>query len=235
MNKERKFRYENKYLITVGQMELLRNRIMGLCDLDRYSKGNRDYNIRSLYFDDYVSNSYNDNEIGVDHRSKYRIRIYNHSAETIVLERKIKENGKISKDRAVITLELLKAILEDRVDEQDIHDDNPLINRFLIEYYTKYLRPRVIVEYDREAYTMELEDVRITFDKNISYSGDVSAFLEEDLFLQPITMSGKELLEVKFTEVLPDFIYESLNLDKMQQITFSKYYLSEKYRREEFL
>ncbi len=235
MDKKRKFRYENKYLITVGQMELLRNRIMGLCDLDRYSKENKDYNIRSLYFDDYVSNSYNDNEIGVDHRSKYRIRIYNHSAETIVLERKIKENGKISKDRAVITLELLNAILEDRVDELDIHDENPLINRFLLEYHTKYLRPRVIVEYDREAYTMDLEDVRITFDKNISYSGDVASFLEEDLFLQPITLSGKELLEVKFTEVLPDFIYESLDLGKMQQTTFSKYYLSEKYRREEFL
>ena len=72
MNQERKFRYENKYLITVGQMELLRNRIMGLCDLDRYSKGNRDYNIRSLYFDDYVSNSYNDNEIGVDRHPRIK-------------------------------------------------------------------------------------------------------------------------------------------------------------------
>ena len=93
----------------------------------------------------------------------------------------------------------------------------------------------MIVEYDREAYYMELEDVRITFDKNISFSGDVSSFLKEELFLQPITLSGKDLLEVKYTEILPDFIYESLNLGKMQQITFSKYYLSEKNRREEFL
>ncbi len=232
MDQKRKFRHENKYLITAGQMELLRNRIEGICDLDRYSKANGDYNIRSLYFDDYNSNSYNDNEIGVDHRSKYRIRIYNHSTETIVLERKIKENGMISKDRAVISLDFLEAILEDRVMELDFCDENPLINRFLYEYHTKYLRPRLIVEYDREAYIMELEDIRITFDKNIAFSGDTSSFLEEDLFLQPITLSGKELLEVKYTEVLPDFVYESLNLGKMQQITFSKYYLSEKHRRE---
>ena len=235
MDKKRKFRHENKYLITAGQMELLRNRIEGICDLDRYSKTNGDYNIRSLYFDDYRSNSFGDNEIGVDNRSKYRIRIYNHSPETIVLERKIKENGMISKDRAVIKLDFLKAILEDRVMELDIHDDNPLINRFLLEYHTRYLRPRVIVEYDREAYIMELEDIRITFDKNISFSGDISSFLEEEMFLQPITLNGKELLEVKYTEMLPDFIYESLNLGKMQQITFSKYYLSEKYRRKEII
>lgn len=235
MDKDRKFRHENKYLVTDGQIALLRNRIEGLCDLDKYSKANGDYNIRSLYFDDYTSNAYNDNEIGVDHRSKYRIRIYNHSTETIVLERKIKENGLISKDRAVISVEFLNAILEERVEDFDVRSDNPLINRFLLEYHTKYLRPRVIVEYDREAYYMELEDVRITFDKNISFSGDVSSFLKEELFLQPITLSGKDLLEVKYTEILPDFIYESLNLGKMQQITFSKYYLSEKNRREEFL
>ena len=91
------------------------------------------------------------------------------------------------------------------------------------------------MEYDREAYIMELEDIRITFDKNISFSGDISSFLEEEMFLQPITLNGKELLEVKYTEMLPDFIYESLNLGKMQQITFSKYYLSEKYRRKEII
>lgn len=232
MEKKRKFRHENKYVITAGQMEVLRNQIEGICDLDKYSKENGGYNIRSLYFDDYRSNSYNDNEIGIDKRYKYRIRIYNHSADVIVLERKIKENGLISKDRALISPEFFKAVLEDRVLEGDFYAEVPLVNRFLTEYQTRYLRPRVIVEYDREAYVSELEDIRITFDKSISFSGDVNSFLEPDIFLQPVMLSGKELLEVKYTEVLPEHIYQSLNLGKLQQITFSKYYLSEKSRRE---
>ena len=232
MEKKRKFRHENKYIITAGQVELLRNRIEGICDFDKYATENGGYNIRSLYFDDYTGNSFNENEMGVDHRQKYRIRIYNHSADVVVLERKIKENGLISKDRAVIPRELLDAILEDRVLEEDFYGEIPLVNRFLNEYHTRYLRPRVIVEYDREAFVSELEDIRITFDTSISYSGNVEDFLDPDLNLTPVMLSGKELLEVKYTEVLPEHIYWNLTLGKMQQTTFSKFYLSEKSRRE---
>ena len=39
-------------------------------------------------------------------------------------------------------------------------------------------------------------------------------------------------MEVKYTEMLPDYIHSSLDLGKLQQSTFSKYYLSEKMRRE---
>ena len=232
MDKKRKFRFENKYIITAGQMELLRNRIEGICDLDKYTNQYGDYNIRSLYFDDYKGTSYYDNEIGVDNRYKYRIRIYNHSTDVIVLERKIKINGRISKDRAFISEDFLKAVLEERMDEEDYYCEIPLINRFLNDYYNSYLRPKVIVEYEREAYVLEDEDIRVTFDKGICFSDDVQSFMEKELFLQPIMLSGKELLEVKYTEFLPETIYQALNLGKMQQITFSKYYLSEKYRRE---
>ena len=49
---------------------------------------NGGYLIRSLYFDDYWNSAYEEKESGVLMRKKYRIRIYNYSAESIKLERK---------------------------------------------------------------------------------------------------------------------------------------------------
>ena len=229
--RKRKFRYENKYIVNYTELELLRHRIEEICEIDEYAE-NGEYHIRSLYFDDYRGSSYFDNEIGVDPREKYRIRIYNCSSDVIVLERKIKVNGKISKDRTPITKEILDAIMEGRPEDINFGEDKPLLNRFLQAYESKYLRPRVIVDYIREAYVSEIDDIRITFDKEISFSPDVSGFLDPDLFLQPIMPVGKELLEVKYTEFLPKYVHQTLNLGKMQQSTFSKYYLSEKTRRE---
>ena len=230
--KTRKFRYENKYIVHIAEIEMLRNRIMGICDMDKYALGDGEYNIRSLYFDNYGSSSFYDNEIGIEPREKFRIRIYNCSSDVIVLERKIKVNGKISKDRAVISRELVDAILRDEADNIPVVGDNVLVNRFLLKYQTDYLRPRIIVDYIREAYVSELEDIRITFDKQISFSREVNGFFDETLFLEPVLPVGKELMEVKYTEMLPDYIHQALNLGKLQQSTFSKFYLSEKMRRE---
>lgn len=233
--KKRKFRYENKYIINVAEIELLRNRILGICDLDRYAQGDGEYNIRSLYFDTYESAAFYDNEIGIEPREKFRIRIYNCNAELIVLERKMKVGGKISKDRTKIQKDFVDAVLADRADDIPYSESDELLNRFLLKYNTEYLRPRVIVDYVREAFVSDLEDIRITFDKEIAFSGDVTGFFERNLFLQPIMPMGKELMEVKYTEVLPDYIHQALNLGRLQQSTFSKYYLTEKTRREGIL
>ena len=37
--------------------------------------------------------------------------------------------------------------------------------------------------------------------------------------------SGWQLMEVKFDEYLPDYIYRALNLEGLQQTPYSKYYL----------
>ena len=40
---------------------------------------------------------------------------------------------------------------------------------------------------------------------------------------------GQHLMEVKFDEYLPDFIYRSLNLGVLQHTAYSKYYLCRKF------
>lgn len=233
MGENRKFRSENKYILDILQKENIETYISGVFDLDKNIPENEgSYHIRSMYFDTYNSKAYQDNESGVDNREKYRIRIYNYSPDCIVLERKIKVNGKISKDRTRIGKDVLDVILAEKMNEVKFDKQNPLLNRFWLEYHLNYLRPRNIVDYERTAYVAENIDVRVTFDRNIAFSSDIQGFFDKDLSLQPILSVGTELLEVKYMEFFPEFIHQMLNTQSIQQCTFSKYYLCEKFRRQ---
>ena len=91
--------------------------------------------------------------------------------------------------------------------------------------------PVVIVEYDRIPYVYKNGNVRITLDTNICSSSAVSTFLEETIPRRPVLPLGQQLLEVKYDEYLPDFIYRSLQLSSLRQTAFSKYYICRKYTR----
>ena len=41
--------------------------------------------------------------------------------------------------------------------------------------------------------------------------------------------TGKHILEVKYDELLPDFLYQLMSLGSLQQTAFSKYYLCRKF------
>lgn len=231
MEYDGELRYENKYIVTNGQTALLKCHLEGICRQDTFSNAEGVYGIRSLYFDDYEGSSYQDNEIGVEPRSKFRIRIYDCSQNVIFLEQKTKIGGKIHKDRVRVNREFCDLLLTDRWQELDYPVSNMVLNRFLTAYHTRVLRPRIIIDYDRDAYVYPEGDVRVTFDRNISFSDEVERFFEKDILLQPIMKTGAELLEVKYTGFLPDFIYQGINIRQLQQHTFSKYYLCETYRR----
>ena len=224
-------RYEKKYLISAAQAEEIKFYLEELCYRDKNIGKDNKYNIRSLYFDDYLHSSYYDKENGVDPRSKFRIRIYNCENRNINLEEKIKINGKILKKRALISEEIFYNILNDNAEKIDFPGEAPLFNRFMTKYHTSALAPSVIVDYDREPFVYPDGDIRITFDMNISFSDDFAGFFDKKLFLQPILPVGMQLLEVKYTEFMPEFIHRQLNQFNLRECTFSKFYLCEKYKR----
>ncbi len=231
ISKNEVLRYENKYLIRTHQLEQIRIGLEALCFKDKNVGADGQYHIRSLYFDDYRGSSFRDNEMGIEPRSKFRIRIYDCEENFISLERKMKIGGKILKRRTRITKSFLDAVMAKAWEQIDYPSEDPLINQFMMACYAGYLRPVIIVDYDREPYVFAEGDVRITFDTNIGFSDDFENFFEIGLFVQPILPVGTQLLEVKYTEFLPKFIYEHLNLAGLKQSTFSKYYLCEKNKR----
>ena len=91
------------------------------------------------------------------------------------------------------------------------------------------MHPVVIVEYERIPFVYKNGNVRITFDTHLASSSDVTNFFAEKIHKRPVMPVGYHLMEVKFDEYLPDVIYRCLNLEQLQQTTYSKYYLCRKY------
>ena len=93
----------------------------------------------------------------------------------------------------------------------------------------KNLLPKVIVSYERIPYIYQVGNVRVTFDRHITASNEVSRFLMGDYNRRPILPQGESVMEVKWDEIMPQFIKEYMQLDSLQWCTFSKYYLCRKY------
>lgn len=224
-----KYRHELKYTVSAGQIALLRARLHGLIPRDSHVGTNGYYTISSLYFDDYDNRCFYENENGTDPREKYRIRIYNHSTQRITLERKRKERGKTLKLSCPLTLEQTRFLMEGKP-LPDIDAQPPLLQALSGEMLTRGMHPVVIVEYERFPYVYALGNVRITFDTMVSSSSEIAKFLDGDYRKRPVMPTGQHLLEVKYDEYLPDFIYRALQLESLQQTAYSKYYLCRKYR-----
>ena len=100
--------------------------------------------------------------------------------------------------------------------------------KLLTQMRLRELKPKVIVSYDREAYVFATGNVRVTFDMNISASANVNMFLEKTFPKRPV-MSGELILEIKWDDILPDFIRKLITDDKIRRTSFSKYYVCRKY------
>jgi hypothetical protein len=216
-----KYRNELKFYCSEAQLAVLDCRLQEVCSLDPHAGSTGTYRIRSLYFDDYNNRYYYENEDGVDPREKYRIRIYNENPNRITLECKRKLNGLNYKETASISSDDLAQIIDGNIPLID--NSNPLLNKFYIKGRTSLLRPKVIVQYERKPYIYG--NVRITFDRYISASNQLPLFLNKDINLQPVMPCGIHILEVKYDEFLPHFIYDLLQTSRLQWTAFSKYYI----------
>lgn len=224
-----KFRHEFKYQISNTELVLIQSRIRCLLKTDSHAGKEGMYNIRSLYFDDYDNRCYYENENGTDPREKFRIRIYNHSAEHIRLECKRKERGKTLKTSCSLTREQCELLMKGKA-LPNIAEQPPLLRKLTVAMLTRGLHPVVIVEYDRIPYVYRNGNVRITLDTNISSSQAIESFFEEEIPKRPVMAAGSQLLEVKYDEFLPDAIYSALQLQNLRQTAFSKYYICRKFR-----
>ena len=222
-----KYRNELKYLISDNEVEVLDRQLGTFMHIDENAKNGR-YTISSLYFDDLFDENYYDVDDGVDLKKKYRIRIYDHSSGFIRLEAKQKKNALAYKKSCPLTLKEAEILMSGK-DLRQIASRDPVISELLYKIQSQLYRPCIIVEYERIPYVYDAGNVRITLDTNISSSTDTEFFFLFFRFRRPILAQGMQLLEVKYDEFLPGFIYDFLNDMRLEQISFSKYYLCRKY------
>ena len=223
-----KFRHELKYQIDTKQLYTLKAQLPDVMMPDPHVGQQGFYRIRSLYFDDFENAFYYENENGTEPREKFRIRLYNGSTDRIRLELKRKQGGMIHKRSCRLTKELAETMVRGETIPWDDAMD-PLLKKFYILQETRLLRPKMIVEYDRFPYVYPDGNVRVTLDLNICASARVEEFLEPEICGRPIMPKGSHLLEAKYDEFMPDFVFRSFQNKQLKRVTFSKYYLCRKY------
>ena len=228
-------RHELKFLITRTQLEVLRQTVGHVLNLDPNAKKNGgSYHIRSLYFDTAFDDALYDKIAGVKDRDKYRIRIYNLSDAVIFMECKTKVGSLISKRSARISRDLTEQLMAG--DPAGLENtQSGLLRDVYREMRTRLLHPVVIVDYEREAYVHVAEEVRITFDMRVRTGLNSIDLFNPKVPTVPVLDHDETILEVKYNRVLPPYIRDLLSFacPEAVQTAVSKYTLCRQYEGKE--
>jgi len=209
-----------KHYINVADYAQLRARLRAVAQLDENANEDGFYTVRSLYFDNYTDKAVIEKLSGLSRREKFRLRYYKGDSSVIRLERKSKANRLAYKESAAVTAEQCMEMMAGSYGCLKLPDE-PLLMEFYTKIHYQNLRPKTIVEYDREAYLYRAGNVRVTFDRNIRTSNSVTGFLNPRLATIPA--SGAIVMEIKYTGFLPDIIRDLVKIGHRNQTEFSKY------------
>lgn len=216
-----KMRNEMKFFISFGDYEILRSRFKAVMDIDK-NGGKDGYRVTSLYFDDNYQTAYNAKISGELIRRKFRIRSYDLNPQKIKLECKAKYGDRATKETIRLTREQYdKMLIGDYSFINESYSDT-VLETFSRANSVLSLRPTVVVDYMREAYTYPFGNVRFTFDKYLSCGS-----LSHDIFSKEIEFTRifetEIILEVKFDDYLPSHIASLLSGVQLNRQSISKF------------
>ena len=230
MNNIKVFRNELKYFINNHEHHTLRNKLKILMKRDKHSDLQGNYHIRSLYFDDIKDTALYEKQSGILQRKKYRIRIYNLQDDVIKLEKKSRIGQFVNKESFTLSRhEVTKIINFDY--SFLLKKDNKLANEFYFDLIINMFRPKVIVDYIREAYVLDYNNIRVTFDKHLKTGLNSTDLFNKNLMLMNAIDEPQTIIEIKFSNMLPDYLKSSLQMRSTQRLAISKYVYSRKFNK----
>ncbi|RPJ03670.1 MAG: polyphosphate polymerase domain-containing protein [Spirochaetaceae bacterium] len=223
---EQAYRCELKFRLNIADYTILRSRLKPVMHMDPHCSSNIGYTVRSLYFDNEDDIVYQSKVNGERVRSLYRIRIYNGNISPIFLEQKSRSGRYIIKRRHLISeKEYEKMSYSGRKWRHGDGDKTNLVARFFHDADFYHLIPKNLVEYRREAYAFKPQNVRITFDHNLQTASGNRALFQKDILFHRIFPDDCIIMEVKFSQFLPEVIAGLLLVDNRPGISMSKYVL----------
>ena len=221
-------RQELKYYVNITEADRMRGLFSKALRSDKSHRYNNGYLVSSLYFESYADRNLDEKLDGILSRRKYRIRIYNKDYSLIKLEKKIKENNTVSKISRTITKKDSHHLCN--LNFKKILNRDKVLNA-MISYLDAFkYRPKVIVEYEREAYYLPYNNIRVTFDKNLSTYNNYTNFNNIDAGTSiPVFNERMITLEVKFSNDLPVFIKDILATIPASRASIGKYVLGQRF------
>ena len=223
------FRNELQDYTNYAHYLIIKSKISKILTLDKNCYENScEYKIRSIYFENFNDKVLKEKLLGLNQRDKFRIRLYNNNDTFIKLEKKSKINGLCKKISCNITKQEVLKIINNDIDFL-VKSNNELFQELYFKMKTEFLKPKTIVDYDREAYIYNVGNVRLTFDKNLK-----TGIVSQNIFnneLETINPINKDyiIFEVKYNEFLPDIILNLIQLGERTKTSISKYALCRMY------
>lgn len=215
-------RHELKYRVSAQEAWVLRDRLAKAMPRDPYSQ-NGPYFIRSLYFDTPANTSFFDRVEGFERRTKFRLRFYEFSEKSVVkFEIKSKWNHIIIKETAFVKKKDLADILAGRLDCLAESGDSTL-KKIYYHFKTQVYMPVVIVDYHREAFKLDYNQIRITFDTHLSKSSEVTGLLDPSLKTIPVLEKEHVILEIKYNHFFPGWLGDLVGAQNFRMEAQSKY------------
>ncbi|MEO0073952.1 MAG: polyphosphate polymerase domain-containing protein, partial [candidate division WOR-3 bacterium] len=170
-------RLEYKYLVPLSLIDRLRAAMMPYVCYDSFclSRPQRQYTVRSVYYDNRRFDCYYEKFDGFRLKKKLRIRGYNRPEpdSVVFLEIKQKQEDFISKSRAPVRWDHLERVFASYGKTAPLPFEPgtavaDAASRFLYNYYRRRMLPAVLIAYEREAFHSRFDPtLRLTFDKNV--------------------------------------------------------------------
>ena len=219
-----KTRSERKFLISLKDYYILSSTLAGIMKRDLFSKEDGNYYVRSIYFDSIDDNDYNEKNASIHTRQKVRLRIYGKDDNIVKLENKRKYGRHTQKSVVQVSRQDALKIIDMNY-QCLLKYEGETYERIFSELKASNRKPKVMIDYEREAFVDNFLHVRINFDKKIRSAHDYKLF-SNDVVMAPFQNDDYYVLEVKYGEILPTYIQSILSGFDLTETTYSKYLYS---------
>ena len=222
-------RHELKYYLNDLQSHSLAQRLRFVLEIDKNGSPLHGYRVRSLYFDSLDDECLADKQAGFLQRKKIRLRTYGDEVgEYFRFEIKHKIGHLVAKESATVSKKDAQRIAEGD-HRRLLKYGDPVLDRIYAIFATRTYRPKVIVDYNRLAFTLPALNIRLTLDREMhSNINHLDLFSTRRAFM-PVILEGKQILEIKYDNFFPDYLRQLLSAVRTERMAISKYTLARRF------
>ena len=225
-------RYEFKYFLPKNIAEEIKSHAGKFMILDHFAnlELKKSYLVRSIYFENDFNSNFEEKINGYRIRKKFRLRYYKKNIENgpVFLETKGRNLERTYKQRTRLNISDIEIIKKKNFlfSLLEKYPDNVLIQDFVFEFYKKKLKPKILIDYEREPYINKHGlYFRLTFDHNLSCI-KLDNELNHNSFNRSIECkSGFSILEVKFERSIPLWFHRIIQSYNLRRQSISKFVL----------
>jgi hypothetical protein len=217
-------RQERKFLLNSEEYIVYKNKFSRIFGEDKHN-GINGYTVRSLYFDTIWDRDLWNKLDGIETRRKLRLRIYDPDTPFVLFEMKQKQGSNQLKRSLQITREDAAGIIQGQYQLLLKYKEDFAKECYGVLVMNTY-RPKIIIEYQRRAFVLKENNIRITFDNQIKATSFCNHFFEKQGPYYPVMHPASAVLEVKYNNFLLSYVKDILDQCNKSEIAISKYALA---------